>query len=281
MFPKPGFVLRAFFFLLIAAACAAQTITFTSTAIPVGMRRVCEDSSAVHMIMEMAGMEGAGFDMSMKRAQHKTESVMAYESGLPLKTAVSYSLAEESRETPFGAERGGVAAKPVLDRIYIVERTETGLAVLNDEGQPAPEVEAIYVKRDFADEFGTQFADSLRGRTLTVGDSLALDMRSMRELLKGIPSRAIRPMLMLTLEGVREEQGMKCAVFKTRLVLPAGDEGSAIRSEVAGTLRIGVENCWVLAFTMQGPIAFSGSRRGVEVTGTGELRSVHHFTYVK
>ena len=90
----------------------------------------------------------------------------------------------------------------------------------------------------------------------------------------------MKPELTLTLAGLAEEQKMNCAIFRARLRIPGG-EGGEIRSDVAGRLVIGTGNCWILDFTLQGPLAFKGSRRGMDVNGSGDLRNIHRFTYVK
>jgi hypothetical protein len=259
----------------------AQQATFAAHPPDIGVRRIVEDSMHIEMHMDMGdGGDAPDFAFETSRSVSRTDALLAVDSGRATKAAVTYTAADSKEITPFGSQP--TDDKPVLERVYLLERGTGDWKVSAEDGKPVTQGEERFVKNDYGDIMGEgSMRDSLNGRAMSIGDSILIDMPSMNLAFRGTSSRNTGARCLLTLRDVRQFHGMRCALFDLRLEASHARSRVAVDLDVRGTCLVAIDGCWLLDMHLLGPMVVTGSQQGMTMTGKGAVRAALQATYVK
>lgn len=162
--------------------------------------------------------------------------------------------------------------QPVAGKSYHVSRPPNAeLIVTNDQGQTPPDGELTIVKASM-ESIGRSnpLAKFLNGRSVAIGQTLRLPPELAKELLKGGDGVGEINSVILTLTSIQTLEGLRVAVFTTRMsgISPL-DGKSQIR--FTGETFVDLDSCRTLRTTFQAPVTFSETRGP-----TGSQFTVHN-----
>ncbi|MEX2316947.1 MAG: hypothetical protein WD669_07335 [Pirellulales bacterium] len=173
--------------------------------------------------------------------------------------------AESPQNAPPPAETATVTNEPVALKTYRCWREGEKLIVTDEAGHTPPPAEVEIVAADMeAVGRPNPFADFLAGRTVAVGEKLALPL-DVAERLFGFGDRFGQlTRFDLTLREIRTEDGAACAVFQVSLEA-ASHDASQMRLLVDGPLVVQIGTCRAVRSHLTGPLAMSESRQSYGV----------------
>lgn len=258
--------------LLAVSQASAQQATFAKRAPRVGDQTEQKVRVEVQLHTRMrAGvkvLEEA--DSRLERDHSRIITAERVEGGRATTAKVEYQLAQTST--------GGQPAspEPVHEKTYRCKREKEALRVETASGGLPPMAE-FQIVANHMESLGRDnpLAGFLDGRTVTVGEKLALPPE-VAALLLGIGDQLGEATRFdLTLESLDNVEGESCATFRAEV--EAASTGAAqMRFIVAGTLVIQVQGCRAVACELSGPIGMSETRfapgEPVQHDGTGRLR---------
>jgi len=249
---------------------AADSCSFRYLAPEVGERVWQHVTMLAHLTTthEQSGQKIAQEVRTVSREQVRRIEVLEANAGtnaarLPYSTKVRVEY-EKAQETAL--HRGHepqIQAQPVAGNSYIVWRQDGGLQVRSDDGS-TPSKEEVEIVRQNLQSVGRRnpIAQFLRGRTVSVGDDLALPVELARELLGWKPEYGAlkKEEVRLKLSGIREVAGTRCAVFGAELTgVPV--LGSPRGTTMYGDLHIEIDTCRTIAVDMKARL-FTREQRG-------------------
>jgi len=215
---------------------------------------------------------------AMRREQRRTVTTTHVDHGMTVAVLVRYTQAR--KESAAGSSTGKLgestlAPQPVDGKTYRCRRDGETLLVTDEAGQIPPLAESEIVAQNM-ETLGrpNPLADFLNGKTLTVGQKLAVPNDVAEKLLGLGGEMGGVTRFELTLDNVNEIDGAACAEFRASIEA-ASNDSSQMRLVVDGPLVIQVDTCRAVAANFTGPIGMSETRGSLTATyqmaGTGKM----------
>jgi hypothetical protein len=215
---------------------------------------------------------------AMRREQRRTVTTTHVDHGMTVAVLVRYTQAR--KETAAGSSTGklgesSLAPQSVEGKSYRCRRDGETLLVTDEAGKIPPLAESEIVTQNM-ETLGrpNPLADFLSGKTLTVGQQLAVPNEVAEKLLGLGGEMGGVTRFELTLANVIEIDGATCAEFRASIEA-ASNDSSQMRLVVEGPLVIQVETCRAVAANFTGPIGMSETRGSLTATyqmaGTGNM----------
>jgi hypothetical protein len=215
---------------------------------------------------------------AMRREQRRTVTTTHVDHGMTVAVLVRYTQAR--KETAAGSSTGklgesSLAPQSVEGKSYRCRRDGETLLVTDEAGKIPPLAESEIVTQNM-ETLGrpNPLADFLSGKTLTVGQQLAVPSEVAEKLLGLGGEMGGVTRFELTLANVIEIDGATCAEFRASIEA-ASNDSSQMRLVVEGPLVIQVDTCRAVAANFTGPIGMSETRGSLTATyqmaGTGNM----------
>lgn len=267
---------------------ATQTVSFARQPSRVGDQ--VEQTIAIDMRLSTSRRQGNELvettTVTARNYQRRLVTTTEIAEGRTRAVLVRYFEATKQREAgDADAQVGAIAGqpnepsstitKPVSGKSYRCRREGDKLIVTDAQGNIPPPAEVEIVAADMeAVGRPNPLVDFLAGRTVAVGETLALPM-DVADRLLGIGSKFGKlTRFDLALRDVRTEGGVTCAVFQASIVA-ASHGSSQMRLELAGPLAVQINTCRAARMGLTGPLGLSatGGRNSMayHVFGTGKL----------
>ena len=216
---------------------------------------------------------------ALRRQQRRIVTTTHVADGMPVAVLVRY--AEAAKQIAAGSDRGqlrrvedGVRSRCKARRI-VAAATASALLITDEAGEipPLDEYEIVALNMESLGR-PNPLADFLAGRTLTVGQKLALP-HEVAEKLMGLGGELGKVTRFdLTLTEITPIDGATCAVFHASIEA-ASNDSSQMRLAVEGPLAIEVDTCRAVQASFTGPIGMSETRGSLSATyqmaGTGKM----------
>jgi hypothetical protein len=164
----------------------------------------------------------------------------------------------DAADTPVPAS--SATTDPVSGKAYRCWREGDKLIVTDEQGgtPPADEVEVVSADMEAVGQ-ANPLADFLAGRTVAIGETLALP-KNVSERLFGQGHRFGQlTKFDLTLREIRVENGARCAVFQAS-VEAASHSSTQMRLHLSGPLIVEIDTCRTVSNSLSGPLAMSVTR---------------------
>ncbi len=215
---------------------------------------------------------------AMRREQRRVVTTTHVDHGMTVAVQVRYAQAR--KESAAGSDAGklgesSLASQPVEGKTYRCRRDGETLLVTDEAGQIPPLAESEIVSQNM-ETLGrpNPLADFLNGKTITVGQQLAVPNDVAEKLLGLGGEMGGVTRFELTLTNITEIDGATCAEFRASIEA-ASNDSSQMRLVVDGPLVIQVDTCRAVAANFTGPIGMSETRGSLTATyqmaGTGKM----------
>ncbi len=263
-----------------APAASGQSVRFGRRAPQVGDQ--LEQNLAVSLELDtMVRQNNQILEQSktaLRRRQRRIVTTTHVNDGMAVAVLVRY--AEAAKEIVAGTAAGKLgeaklAAQPVQGKAYRVRRDGETLLITDEAGKvpPLDEYEIVALNMESLGR-PNPLADFLAGRTLTVGERIALP-NEVAEKLMGLGGELGNvTQFELKLTNVATINDATCAVFQCNIEA-ASIDSSQMRLAVEGPLAIEVDTCRAVEANFTGPIGMSESRGSLsatyQMTGTGKM----------
>jgi hypothetical protein len=226
---------------------------------------------------------------SNRSQQRRVVTTTELDAGCAIGVAVHYVEATsqyESSEDAAGSQLPLPNAEPVQGKMYYCRREpgQDGKLVITDENGSAPPADELEIVSQNMEMVGRRnpLADFLAGRSLAIGETIALPKEVANRLFNLGESFGEVQRFELTLQRTSLDDGVQCATFQAR-VEAASNDSSQMRMEVEGPLVVQIASCRATNMRLAGPIAISevrGSYSNVrQFIGTGQLNMTIASTY--
>ncbi|TWT73751.1 hypothetical protein Pla123a_36440 [Posidoniimonas polymericola] len=165
---------------------------------------------------------------------------------------------------------------PIAGKSYYCRRIGDAIQVLTRDGAEPPVEEKKLVAENM-EPLGkpNPLADYLAGKTVSVGDKLALPVDVAQRLLGLGGTLGEVTKFELTLTTLAEQDGQPCAVFQADIEAQRTD-GSQMRLLIGGPMTIEAATCRAVSSELSGPIGMSHSlndpRGRLQLDSTGRVK---------
>jgi hypothetical protein len=264
----------------VAPASSAQAVTFNRRAPEVGDQ--LEQNLSVSLQLDSMVRQNKQVleksQTALRRHQRRVITTTNVNNGMAVAVMVRY--AEAAKQIATGPADGKLGeatslAQPVQGKVYRVRRDGEALLINDEQGAipPLDEYEIIALNMESLGR-PNPLADFLAGKTLSVGQQIALPNEVAEKLmgLGGELGKVTR--FNLTLQSIATIQGRPCAVFQSSIEAESIDS-SQMRLAVDGPLTIEVDTCRAVEANFAGPIGMSETRGSLsatyQMTGTGKM----------
>jgi hypothetical protein len=214
----------------------------------------------------------------LRRHQRRVVTTTHVADGMTVAVLARY--AEAAKQVAAGTSGGklgdaSLTPQPVQGKTYRCRRDGEALLITDANGHvpPLDEYEIVALNMDTLGR-PNPLAEFLAGRTLTVGERLALPLDVAEKLLGlgGEMGKVTR--FELTLTDVTQIDGATCAKFHASIEA-ASSNSSQMRLAVEGPLAIQADTCRAVQAAFTGPIGMSETRGSLTATcqlsGTGNM----------
>jgi hypothetical protein len=212
----------------------------------------------------------------VRNHQRRIVTTTRVEKGRTIAVQVKYVEAgKQATEGESPAASPQFATEAVAGKSYRCQRAGEKLVVTDEQGHVPPPVELERVAGDMeAIGRANPLAEYLNGRTVAVGETLQIPLEVADRLLDLRPDFGKLSRFELTLREVRDEGGVRCAVFQAMLEAVSRDS-SQMHLQIAGPMVVQVDSCRAVSSNLSGPIAMSESRgsysAAYQLISTGKL----------
>ena len=217
---------------------------------------------------------------TMRNEQHRALTTTDLADGRTTAVLVRYDrattqvskIAQNEAPPPIASHAAAPIAQPVEGNSYHCHR-EPGeaprLVITDDKGNIPPMSEYEIVARNM-ETVGrpNPFADFLSGRSVRVGETIALPKEVAGRLFGMGEEFGDVLRFDLTLRSIETESGSPCAVFHAQ-VDAASNDSSQMRVQLEGPLVVEIDTCRARRIQLAGPIAMSETR--------GSYSTAHQF----
>jgi hypothetical protein len=263
-----------------AANTAPRSVQFDRREPQVGDQ--LEQSLAVELQLNTMARQGSEVveqaKTRLRRRQRRVVTTTHVIDGKTVAVLVRYAeaakmIAAGPRAAELGEEK--MTSQPVDGKAYRCRRDGDSLLITDEAGKipPLDEYEIVALNMESLGR-PNPLADYLAGRTLTVGQQLALP-HDVAEKLLGLGGELGEVTRFdLTLTEVKPIDGAVCAVFQASIEA-ASIDSSQMRLAVEGPLAIQADTCRAVQAYLTGPIGMSETRGSLtatyQMTGTGKM----------
>jgi hypothetical protein len=265
--------------LCLPALSSAQQVTFARKLPPVGLQRAMIDSmEVVSLISVNAEGENQSFDMTQSERKSYTETVMAVNDERITKKKIHVIDMRSSSANPMAPPT--IKDSPALGKTYILEYLNDSLAVTTESGDAVTGEEYRAMRDAFSRDSEGQFSTILDGRTMSIGETLVLNDEMLAAFGAQMTGGGMKVQrASLTLNGLRESQGMQTAMFDMDVVFSGAQGPMEMEITMKGTAEAGVENLWPLSLVMSGTLAGAGAHGGADLSADGKMTVAKIVTY--
>jgi len=215
---------------------------------------------------------------ALRRQQRRIVTTTHVIKGMTVAVLVRYVQA--GKQTAAGTSAGKLgestlAPQPVEGKAYRCRRDGDALLITDEAGKIPPLAESEIVSQNM-ETLGrpNPLADFLAGKSLTVGQKLAVPNDVAEKLLGLGGEMGSVTHFELTLANVTQIDGASCAEFRANIEA-ASNDSSQMRLVVDGPLVIQIDTCRAVAANFTGPIGMSETRGSLTATyqmaGTGNM----------
>jgi len=215
---------------------------------------------------------------AMRREQRRVVTTTHVDHGMTVAVQVRYTHARKEAAAGSSASKLGestLAPQPVEGKAYRCRRDGETLLVTDEAGEIPPLAESEIVAQNM-ETLGrpNPLADFLNGKTITVGQKLAVPNAVAEKLLGLGGEMGNVTRFELKLANITDVDGATCAEFRASIEA-ASNDSSQMRLVVDGPLVIQVDTCRAVAANFTGPIGMSETRGSLTATyqmaGTGKM----------
>lgn len=265
--------------LCLPALASAQQVTFSRKLPPVGLQRTAVDSmEVVYLISVNAEGENQSFDMKQSERKSSTETVLAVNDERITKKKIHVLEMRSSSANPMAPPT--VKDSPALGKTYVIEYLEDSLAVTTESGDAVTGDEYRAMRDAFSRDSEGQFNTILDGRTMSIGETLVLNDEMLAAFGAQMTGGGMKVQrASLTLNGLRESQGMQTAMFDLDVVFSGSQGPMEMEITMKGTAEAGVENLWPLSLVMSGTLVGAGAHGGADLSADGKMTVAKIVTY--
>lgn len=234
---------------------SSQQVTFGRSSVKVGQK--AEQTVLVELSLSTRTRHGAEVlekaETALTRTRKRVVKTTAIDSGLAIGAEVHYLKSELAK--------GG--AQPAEDLIagktYLCQRRGEVIHVQTALGE-IPSEEEFKLVAENMDTLGrpNPLAGYLAGKSVAIGDRLALPVEVARQLLGASDQLGDVTRFELTLTKIEEVAGRQCAVFQADIEAQRTD-ASQMRLLIDGPMTIETATCRAVSSQLSGPIGMSQS----------------------
>lgn len=257
-------------------ALHAQSVTFTAHPVAKGVSVERIDSLGMALDVTMDGSDEVLMTQTNTEFRHYTLTVLEADERRLNKARLDVHKAWE-----IGMALGGAQFDLAIQgKSYLLTFSDTGLFVEYADGTPTPDAEGNLVRNLAGNREEGALRPILEGRTMEIGDTLALKDELLQSFLAVFGNKNMRMReATLKLTDIRMVQNMRCAVFEMHIIL-AGDQ-SAVEMEVDMTAEgvISEESLWPVSLVMDGVTRGSASQQGMLLFINGTVKGKKEGTY--
>ena len=263
-----------------AMAAAPQALQFSRRAPQLGDQ--VEQSLSVEMQLDSVVRQGSQVVEQVKtaigRRQHRTVTTTEVVNGMPIAALVRYRDATKSLAAGTSAadlREMHQSPQPVAGKAYRCRREGDDLRITDEAGH-IPPLDEYHIVAQNMESLGrpNPLAEFLAGRTVQVGERLAVPHEVAEKLLGLGNTLGEVSRFDLLLVDVREQDGAACGVFQAGIEA-ASTDSSQMRLAVDGQLVIQADTCRAVEANFAGPIGMSETRGSLtatyQMTGTGRM----------
>lgn len=280
MQPRILLLLATVFCLAVAVSTFAQqpiagqqAITFSKRSAVVGDQ--VEQNIAVDLQLKTAARQGQQVieeaTTTLQRDHQRVVTTTDAPGGRSQAATVAYRKANRI------VNGGKTENEPVVGKTYHCSREGKELKVTAKDGS-LPPIEEFQIVAQNMETLGVEnpLTKFFHGRTVRIGEEIDLPVELAARILGFEDQLGHATRFVLTLSEVREIDGRRCAVFKTRIEASSAESGQ-MGLLVEGPLVMQVDACRAVSAEFTGPIGMSETRGipggpTMQITGTGRLK---------
>lgn len=280
MRPHPSIILALLCAVFLAPA-SAQEYSFTYTAPQAGQQRTQAMSMKMSLGFQVEeGTESSEMQFGTTMKMKKTESIVTMDGNAWRSLRVVYHEYDLKNEAPMEMD-AKEKPEPVLGVPYLLTMTDS-LTITRDDNVPLTIAERAFLEGEYTDtEMDRGMARALNGKTLKVGDSIALTADMAEGLISSLPNAdtsGVRS-FSIRLREVITREGRQYGRFEMFLDFFRDEEPAAFQMKLQGETLVDVTSCRPASMKISGPIDFVVAAEGVSLNGHGTLETEGTFEY--
>jgi hypothetical protein len=257
-------------------ALNAQSVTFSAHPMAAGVSVERTDSLGMSLDVSMDGSDEVLMTQSNIEFRHYTLTILEADEQRMNKARLDVHKAWEK-----GMALGGAQFDLAIQgKSYLLAFSDTGLFVEYADGTPAPDAERDIVRNLAGNREEGALRPILEGRTMNIGDTLALKDELLESFLAVFGSRNMKMReATLKLTDVRMVQNMRCAVFDIRIKLTGDQSQVEMELDLIAEGVISEESLWPVSLSMDGTIKGSTSQQGMLLFISGAVKGIKDGMY--
>lgn len=199
------------------------------------------------------------------------KTILEVRDGAPAKVKVHYITSNEEQNSSPGEKQKVV--QPIEGKTYVIEMTDEGITVVDENGQTPNENETALVRREF-NYIGKidPMSKFLDGKQFSVGQTVDIPGEVARSIFDD-PKDEIKT-FSLSLRELTEINGENCGRFDVVLELRgAPEQGMKLSMDLKGEALLGVATTWPLMMDLKGEVRMEAEEpeQDMEIFGSGPV----------
>jgi hypothetical protein len=253
----------------------AQEITFVSQPLPVATVVQFFDSLAMHV--NVTAEESDDVLMSQENFDVRRYSIEVLEAEHLNKQSIRLDVSEawSSGQTP----GGGRINSEIHQKGYMLSRRADTVLMFRDDGSDVSPEERSAIERLGGNSDGSSLSKVLEGRSMRIGETFALGSDLLADFRGIVGNEAMELKdASLTLAGLRDVQGLRCAVFEMKLELVSDQQHLDMEASLGGEIVVAIDYIWPLSISMHGDIRGVATPQGMTLWLSGTVNAAKNAT---